>query len=83
MRKNSKAAALRYTRALPAPLIVARGSGWTADAIIKKAQEHDVPIVENSLLAEQFASLDVGTFVPEEYWELLAEILVAIRKVWI
>ncbi len=83
MKKSSKAAALRYTRALPAPVIVARGSGWTADAIIKKAKEHDVPIIENSLLAEQFAYMDVGTFVPEEYWELLAEILVAIRKVWI
>lgn len=83
MRKSTKAAALKYSRTLPAPMIVARGKGWTAEAIVRKAQEHDIPVVENAILAEHCAELDIGMFVPEEYWELIAEILIAIRKVWL
>ncbi len=83
MKKMQKAAAVRYSRSVPAPLLVARGSGRTAEAIVRKAREHAVTVVENSVLAEGLAVLDVGSFVPEEYWELIASVLVTIRKVWL
>lgn len=78
-----KAAAVRYSRSIPAPLLIARGSGRTAQAIVRRAREHAIPVVENSALAEGLVALDVGSFVPEEYWELMASVLIAIRKVWL
>jgi flagellar biosynthesis protein len=69
------AAALRYTEDLPAPLVVARGRGRLAEAIVAIARESGVALVENAELADTLALLDVNTLIPESLYEVVAELL--------
>lgn len=75
------AVALRYDEGLPAPIIVAKGSGHMAGRIRALATEASVPIVRNDVAAAGLEPLDIGEFVPPAYWEIVASILVFIRKV--
>ncbi len=78
-RVHRKALALRYDPKFPAPFITARGTGRMADRIESLALAHGVPVIRDDLLAGALVPLDVGTFVPEEYWEIVAKVLVVIR----
>lgn len=82
MRKagRRKAVAVAYLPEMPAPLVVASGTGRSAERIERLAAEAGVPIVEDAALAEGLEPLDIGGFVPPEYWELVAKVLVFIRK---
>ncbi len=77
---QKKALALRYDPLFPAPFIAARGTGRVADHIEALALAAGVPVVRDELLAAALVPLDAGTFVPQEYWELIAKVLVAIRS---
>lgn len=71
-----KAVALKYTKALPAPLIVAKGRGLLAERLKTIAAENEISILEMPDLTEALIELDVGSFIPERFYEILAEILV-------
>ncbi|PKL24518.1 MAG: hypothetical protein CVV47_08730 [Spirochaetae bacterium HGW-Spirochaetae-3] len=73
--------ALRYDESLPAPVIVAKGTGRIADRIDRIAVDAGIPIVRNAEVAAGLEPIDIGEFVPPEYWELVARVLVFIRKV--
>lgn len=75
------AVALRYDPAKPAPEIVGSARGPAAERAIGRAQELGIPIREDAALAAALLPLDVGALVPPEYWLIVANILVAIRKV--
>ena len=59
-----------------APKVIASGKGALADKIIEKARESDVPIHEDSKLADTLSRLDIGEAIPPELYEVVAEILI-------
>ena len=77
---RQKAVALKYDESLPAPFIVAKGKGKLAAAIRKIAETHDIEIIQSSELAENLIELDIGSFIPEAYYAIIAEILVFVRN---
>ena len=65
-----------------APKIVAMGAGLIAQRIKEIAKEHDVPILENKPLAQALhKAAQVGDEVPEELWQLVAELLVQVYNI--
>lgn len=71
-----RAVALRYSPERSAsPLVVAKGKGHVAESIIEKAKEHGVPLQEDPSLVEVLSKLDVKQEIPQELYQLVAEIL--------
>ncbi|CCB85730.1 MULTISPECIES: type III secretion system export apparatus subunit SctU [Parachlamydia] len=59
-----------------APFVLAKGEDALAERIIKYAEEFNVPVVRNIKLAHKlWEEADVYEFVPEDTYELIAEIL--------
>jgi flagellar biosynthesis protein len=75
MKRGVKAAALRYTVELPAPIVLAAGKGALAEAIVRIAKENGVTLVANPELTDALLSLEPGSFIPEELYGIVAEIL--------
>lgn len=67
--------ALRYDERMPAPLVVARGKGDLARRLEDVARECDIPVVEAAQLAETLYVVEPGESIPEEFYEVVAEIL--------
>ena len=74
--KTKQAIALSYEAGSEAPVIVAAGKGLIADKIIETAKENDVPLYEDSKLAETLSKLEIGDSIPPELYKAVAEILV-------
>ncbi len=74
--KPKIAVALEYTPGEQAPKILATGRGHIAEAIIEKAGESDVPVYEDSKLANTLSKLEIGEMIPPELYTVVAEILV-------
>lgn len=71
-----KAVALRYVPERNAsPAVVAKGAGYVAETIVKKAKEHDVPLQEDPSLVEVLSKLDLNQEIPPELYRLVAELL--------
>lgn len=78
-KKISKAAALHYDMDEGgAPKIVASGSGETAEKIIEKAKENNVPVVKDDALAQVLTKLTLGDEIPSELYNVVAEIFLFI-----
>jgi type III secretion system FlhB-like substrate exporter len=75
-----KAVALRYWAGLPAPFLAAKAEGRAADRLIAIAAEAGVPIVEDSPLAGAVFPLDVGNYVPEECFEIVAKVFAFVKS---
>lgn len=67
--------ALQYDSRLPAPLVVARGKGELAERLNALAREHDIPVVDAPDVAEALVVADPGEYIPEAFYEAIAEIL--------
>jgi len=76
------AIALKYKREdMPAPKIVAKGSGYIAEKIKELAKTHNIPIVVNKPLAHAiFKKVKIGQFIPRELFEATAQVLAYIFK---
>ena len=72
---RAKAVAVTYSPDLPAPVVVAKGEKRAAERLIALAKEYGIDVEENSDLAESLFYLDVGSMIPEEMYEVMAEIL--------
>jgi len=70
----SAAVALKYDGER-APTISAVGNHELADEIIRIAREHGVPLYENAELASTLARLSLNDEIPEQLYQLIAEIL--------
>jgi flagellar biosynthesis protein len=82
MDKNKIANALKFNPQLDAaPQIIAKGKGIVAQNIIEKALENDVPIYEDEKLSRQLVQLEVGSEIPFELYEVVAEVLVFIAQI--
>lgn len=70
------AVALQYDRDMAAPKCVAKGVDAVALRIRGKANEHDVPIVENPPLARAlYASVDLDDTIPAEHFKAVAQVI--------
>ncbi|MBA7657962.1 hypothetical protein ES703_65905 [subsurface metagenome] len=74
-----KAVAVKYIESLPAPFIVARGRGELARRIKKIAEENEIQIVSMPELTEALIELDVDSLIPEEFYQIIAELLVYVK----
>jgi flagellar biosynthetic protein FlhB len=75
-----KAVALRYDESLPAPLVLAKGSGHLAERIERVAEEAGVRIVTDEVLADSLVTLEVGDLIPVELYAAVAELLAFVLR---
>jgi flagellar biosynthetic protein FlhB len=71
------AVALKYEHdEMPAPVVIAKGADAVALRIRSLADEHDIPIVENPLLAQAlFAGVEIDQEVPPDHYKAVAEVI--------
>ena len=74
------AVAIKYTRELPAPFIIAKGKRELAARLLRIAEENGIEIVSNPDLSETLFEFETGSFIPEEMYEIIAYILAHIMK---
>ena len=77
---NKTAVALSYNPQETAPKIIASGKGYLGEKIIDKANQVDLPIHQDKALAETLANLELGSYIPPELYEVVAEVLVFVDK---
>ncbi|MBI2874490.1 MAG: EscU/YscU/HrcU family type III secretion system export apparatus switch protein [Firmicutes bacterium] len=77
------AVALRYDEStMDAPLVLAKGKGYLAVLIRRLAGIHRVPVVAEQALARAlYASTEVGTAIPVDLYQAVAEVLAFIYKI--
>ncbi|WP_280768999.1 EscU/YscU/HrcU family type III secretion system export apparatus switch protein [Salipaludibacillus daqingensis] len=63
------------------PTVKAKGKGYVADEIIQRAKENNIPIQEDSSLVEILSQLEVNERIPENLYEVVAEVFAFIYKV--
>ncbi len=64
-----------------APVVVAKGMRLLAERIKEIAMEHNVPIVENPVLARAiYKTVDVGETIPESLYKAVAEVLAYVYR---
>ncbi len=71
------AVAIKYDpETYDAPFVVAKGADYLAQKIKDVAKENHIEIVENKPLARMlYANVDVGSVVPPELYQAVAEVL--------
>lgn len=72
---KDSAVALKYSSQEQLPEIIARGQGALAEKILKLAQEHDIPIQENSSLLALLDQAPALGSIPQVAFGLVAEVL--------
>ncbi len=79
--KIKKASALSYAPGEDrAPKVIATGKGEIAKKIIEKAKEANIPVYEDQHLAEALSQLSLGSEIPTELYEVVAEVLAFISR---
>lgn len=74
--EERKAAALSYKQGQYAPIVVARGTGVMAEAIIACAREAGVYVHESPELVKLLMQVDTDQLIPPELYRAVAEVLV-------
>jgi len=71
------ACALKYkSEEMASPMLIAKGTELVAKKIIKIANEHAVPVIENAPVARAlFKMVDLNQMIPPELYKAVAEIL--------
>jgi len=74
-KNNKRAVALKYDlNKNNAPVVVASGSGYMANKVVKIAEENGIPIYKDDSLSILLSQLDVGSEIPEELFGAIVEI---------
>ncbi|EAT15851.1 EscU/YscU/HrcU family type III secretion system export apparatus switch protein [Desulfuromonas acetoxidans] len=77
-----KAVAVKYDKEVAdAPLIVASGKGQLAENIIQAAEKAGLEISHDPDLVELLAKIPVGSEIPSELYQAVAEILAYVYRV--
>jgi flagellar biosynthesis protein len=80
-KKIKEVVALKYSpNENKSPKIVALGKGEIAEKILETAEKNDVPIYKDEKLAHTLNTLNIGTEIPAELYEVVAEILVFVSN---
>ncbi len=75
------AVALKYGPGMPAPKVVAKGRHLIAQRIVKLADKHGIPVVQNVQVARAlYKAAAVGDYVPGPLYQAVAEILAIIYR---
>ena len=71
------AIAIQYDpKAMPAPIVVAKGAGVLAQRIRRVALENSIPVVERKPLAQVlYKTVEVGEEIPPDHYQAVAEVL--------
>ncbi|MCL1998972.1 MAG: EscU/YscU/HrcU family type III secretion system export apparatus switch protein [Turicibacter sp.] len=77
-RLRQKAIAIKYNPEEAAPKVTAKGAGVVAEKIKDKAKETDVNIYQDAELVSELTKMDLGTHIPPDLYEVVAQILVFI-----
>ncbi|MDR2096497.1 MAG: flagellar biosynthesis protein FlhB [Treponema sp.] len=65
-----------------APVVTAKGEDNLALMIKRVAAQHEVPIVENKILARSlYAEAEIGDYIPEAYYKVVASILSTVMNI--
>ncbi|HVN71398.1 MAG TPA: EscU/YscU/HrcU family type III secretion system export apparatus switch protein [Desulfomonilia bacterium] len=79
--KSKKAVSLKYERGKDAaPKVTAKGRGAVADKILALARQHGIPIEKDTTLLEALYRLDINEEIPEELYQIVAELLAFIYR---
>jgi flagellar biosynthesis protein len=79
--QREQAVALRYERVRDrAPQVVGKGKGLLARQIIEKAKAQGIPVREDPLLVEMLMGLELYQEIPEELYQVIAEIYVFLYR---
>lgn len=73
---NKTAVAISYDPSDNAPRVIATGKGYLGEKIINKAMEEDIPLYQDQALAGTLSKLELGSEIPPELYDVVAEILV-------
>lgn len=77
-----KAVAIKYDKEqADAPLVVASGKGHLAEQIVKVAREAGLEVRSDPDLTELLAKIPVGTEIPTELYQAVAEVLAFVYRV--
>ena len=79
--RKPKAVALRYWAGLPAPFLAAKAEGGAVDRLLAIAAAAGVPVVEDAPLAQAVFPLEVGDYVPEECFEIVAKVFAFVKSI--
>jgi len=74
--EERRAAALTYKQGFYAPVVIAKGKGVMAEAIIACAREAGVYVHESPELVNLLMQVDTDEFIPPELYRAVAEVLV-------
>jgi flagellar biosynthesis protein len=80
-RKGDKAVALRYIPSTLAPFIAAKASGKAVRRLEELARSAGVPILEDRELAGVLYPLDLGEYVPDAYFEVVAKAFAFVKSI--
>jgi len=64
-----------------APVVVASGRGEIAEKILEMAHQEKVPIYKDQSLAQVLASLELGTEIPPELYQAVAQVIAFVWKI--
>ncbi len=82
MDKTLIATALKYDRQNDdVPKLIAKGMGSVAQNIMDIADQNNIPTYNDEKLSKQLYNLSLGEGIPEELYEIVAQILVFIANV--
>ncbi|MDA3732552.1 EscU/YscU/HrcU family type III secretion system export apparatus switch protein [Niameybacter massiliensis] len=75
--KIKRAAAISYDpEKASAPIVVAEGKGYVAKNIIEEAKKQNIPVYKDDKLATLLTEIKIGAQIPEELYDIMAQILV-------
>uniref|UniRef100_A0A7C5V4W4 Flagellar biogenesis protein n=1 Tax=Caldicellulosiruptor owensensis TaxID=55205 RepID=A0A7C5V4W4_9FIRM len=77
-KKTKKAVAVKYDIKDIAPKVIAKGKGYVAEKIIEKAKQENIPVYKDQNVAEKLFNLELQEYIPEDLYEVVAQILVFI-----
>ncbi len=63
-----------------APKLLAKGQGYMADKIVEIAQANETAVYKDEKLAQQLQNLELGQSIPEDLYNVVAEVLIFISK---
>ena len=75
------ATALSYPEGSKAPLITAQGKDELAEKMLEIAKQHNIPIFSEPDTSGVLSLYDIGDYIPEETYEIIAKILLFVRRV--
>ena len=74
--RQRAAAALSYEPGSEAPAVTAAALAALVQKLLSVAEEYNVPVMKNPVLAEAFSGMTPGSFVPEQFFAAVAEVFV-------